>query len=115
MFLLKNNISYYLYKKIAKPVFFLFDTESVHISITSLGEVLGVIPLTRFLLRHWFSYKNTILSQKIKGILFSNPVGLSAGFDYEARLTQILPSIGFGFETIGTITNMPYGGNKLHA
>ena len=40
-----------------------------------------------------------------------NPIGLAAGFDYEGSLTQITPSIGFGFETIGTITNNPYEGN----
>lgn len=52
-----------------------------------------------------------MLQQKIAGITFDGPMGLAAGFDYEARLTQILPSIGFGFQTIGTITNLPYGGN----
>jgi dihydroorotate dehydrogenase subfamily 2 len=44
---------------------------------------------------------------------FSNPIGLAAGFDYNAQLTGILSSIGFGFETIGTITNMPYEGNPM--
>lgn len=43
---------------------------------------------------------------------FQNPIGLSAGFDYEARLTQIIPDIGFGYETIGTITNKYYEGNE---
>jgi len=29
-----------------------------------------------------------------------------------SAFTQILPSIGFGFETVGTISNMPFEGNK---
>jgi dihydroorotate dehydrogenase subfamily 2 len=51
------------------------------------------------------------LQQTVAGIHFANPIGLSAGFDYEAKLTQLLPAIGFGFETIGTITNSAYEGN----
>jgi dihydroorotate dehydrogenase len=38
-------------------------------------------------------------------------MGLAAGFDYEARLTQSLFPWGFGFQTVGTITNNPYEGN----
>jgi len=56
------------------------------------------------------SYSN--LEQNIAGTKFKNPIGLAAGFDYDGRLTQILPSFDFGFETIGTITNLPYGGNQ---
>jgi len=52
-----------------------------------------------------------ILVQDVLDIRFQNPIGLSAGFDYEGRLTQILPAIGFGFETVGTITNLAYRGN----
>jgi dihydroorotate dehydrogenase subfamily 2 len=51
------------------------------------------------------------LSQKLAGIEFDNPIGLAAGFDYEAQLTQLLPTLGFGLETVGTITNMNYEGN----
>jgi dihydroorotate dehydrogenase subfamily 2 len=51
------------------------------------------------------------LKQSLLNIEFQNPIGLAAGFDYEAKLTQILPSVGFGFETVGTITNLSYEGN----
>jgi dihydroorotate dehydrogenase len=44
---------------------------------------------------------------------FNNPVGLSAGFDYNADLVQVLPDLGFGFNTIGTVTFEAYGGNPL--
>jgi dihydroorotate dehydrogenase len=42
---------------------------------------------------------------------FKTPVGLAAGFDYEARLTQILYTLGFSFQSIGTITRQPCAGN----
>jgi dihydroorotate dehydrogenase subfamily 2 len=52
-----------------------------------------------------------MLSQEISGIEFPNPVGLAAGFDYKALLTQFVSCLGFGFESIGTITYFPYAGN----
>jgi len=36
---------------------------------------------------------------------------LAAGFDYDADLINILPSVGFGFNTIGTVTHLSYQGN----
>lgn len=100
-----------VYKTIIKPIFFKFDAEFVHNRMTHAGVILGGYETTRNLVRKFFYFKNKKLSQKIAGINFENPIGLSAGFDYNAQLTQILPSVGFGFATVGTITNIPYGGN----
>lgn len=58
-------------------------------------------------------YLSPKLKQKIAGINFTGPVGLAAGFDYDARLTQFLYSLGFGFQSVGTITNRSYAGNPL--
>jgi len=62
-------------------------------------------------LKKIFGRKYSELKQNISGIDFESPVGLAAGFDYEAKLTQILPSLGFGFQAVGTITNQAYPGN----
>lgn len=56
-------------------------------------------------------YSNPILNTKISGINFENPIGLAAGFDYDADLIEILPSISFGYHTIGTVTYLSYIGN----
>ena len=72
---------------------------------------MGRFSLKRQIIATFLKIQNKKLAQNIAGIHFANPVGLSAGFDYEARLTQILPSVGFGFETVGTITNTSYEGN----
>ncbi len=80
--------------------------------MTQTGKTLGAFPVTRMLTHTLFEYSNLRLHKKIDGIVFPNPVGLSAGFDYDADLTSIIPSVGFGFATIGTVTNEPYGGNK---
>lgn len=105
------NICHYLYCNLAKPIFFLFDAEAVHNSITSFGELVGKIALLRRFVGKILRVENPDLDQELHGIYFQNPIGLAAGFDYEAKLTQVLPAIGFGFGTVGTITNQPYAGN----
>lgn len=106
-----DDIYNFVYKTVFKPVFFLFKPEFMHELLVFSGSVLGRIAPIRGIISWMFSYKNERLSQKIKGITFSNPVGLSAGFDKNGDLMDILPAIGFGFAQIGTITNFPYGGN----
>lgn len=44
-------------------------------------------------------------------IQFSNPVGLGAGFDKNAKYLTELESLGFGFVEIGTVTPLPQTGN----
>lgn len=110
-FFLRLTIIAFIYQKIIKPIFFLFDAEYIHQTHTFFGELLGKTFIKNYL--NWkLNYQSQIkLKQKIAGINFSGPVGLAAGFDYEAKLTQILYSLGFGFQSIGTITNLPYEGN----
>ncbi len=100
-----------VYKKVFKPIFFLFDPEFMHDSLIYGGSILSKFVFIRHICSWLLSYKNKRLNQKIKNISFPNPVGLSAGFDKNGDLMKILPSIGFGFAQIGTITNLPYGGN----
>jgi dihydroorotate dehydrogenase len=99
------------YQHVLKPLLFRFDAEFVHENMSKFGEQLGKSGLTRSLTETFFSIKDGRLSQTLVGVQFSSPVGLAAGFDYEARLTQISYALGFGFQTVGTITNNPYEGN----
>ena len=105
---MKTNIIEFSYKNILKPILFRLDPEFTHDLYTKVGEILGQSKLGREITSWAFNYQNKILNQNISGINFKNPVGLSAGFDYNARLTEIIPEIGFGFETLGAITNMAY-------
>lgn len=100
----------FLYQKIFKPIFFLFDAEFIHNFHVGLGELLGHGFFKKIV--SWkFKYTPWQLKQKLAGIDFPGPIGLAAGFDYDARLIQILPSLGFGFQTVGTVTSSPYQGN----
>ncbi len=107
----RNSIIAFLYKIIAKPIFFRIDPEKIHDIMLSVGKVLGSNIITKALTSAFFSYSNKKLNQKILGINFKNPIGLAAGFDKEASLTSLMPSVGFGFMEVGSITGEKCEGN----
>ena len=84
----------------------------IHQLLTDFGQNLGGKKIGRKLLTASWRINDPTLRQTIAGLDFDNPIGLAAGFDYQAQLTQILPSLGFGFGTVGTITLKPYEGNS---
>jgi dihydroorotate dehydrogenase len=51
------------------------------------------------------------LSVSLWGKTFSNPVGLSAGFDKDGVVVPELLDLGFGFVEVGSITPLPQPGN----
>ena len=87
------------------------DPEKIHDRMIQLGEFFGNYKLARLITRKIFFYSNHKLRQEILEINFPNPIGLAAGFDKNAKLTNILPSIGFGFAEVGSITGEPCRGN----
>ena len=100
----RNKLIHWKYKHILKPIFFRFDAEHVHDRMVNVGTKLGRYGWSRGLTRVMFGYRNDKLRQNILGIDFENPVGLSAGFDKNAELVDILPSVGFGFVEVGSVT-----------
>lgn len=102
----------FIYRTVIKPLFFLLDPEFVHVTMVNFGEFIGRMGIARVKVRFFTTFDQPALSQNISDVIFAHPVGLAAGFDYEARLTQTLAPWGFGFQTVGTITNEPYEGNE---
>jgi dihydroorotate dehydrogenase len=100
-----------IYRGVLKPVLFLFDAEKVHDAFTSVGVFLGKYKTMRAITHALFAYKNPRLEQTVLGIKFANPIGLSAGFDKDAKITDIMPEVGFGFAEVGSITGEPCEGN----
>ncbi len=101
----------FIYKKIIKPILFKYPADDVHNFFLKTGRYFGSKNIIKNSLGKILPYSNNILNQKVFGIDFINPVGLAAGFDYDADLMDILPSVGFGFHTVGSVTCFPYGGN----
>ncbi|MBI2414655.1 hypothetical protein HYV31_02325 [candidate division WWE3 bacterium] len=108
---MKAQIIRLLYIKLAKPVLFLFSPDLVHDYMTFFGNIAGNSSFLRFFTKLLFYYENPKLEKNFFGLKFKNPIGLSAGFDADGKLAKIMPSVGFGFATIGTVTNRAYGGN----
>ena len=56
-------------------------------------------------------FQDQSLHTNVKGLSFSNPLGIAAGFDKNAELIDPLLKIGFGFVECGTVTPKPQYGN----
>ncbi len=100
-----------IYKYIIRPILFKCNPELVHTIFVKLGIFLGSNPITRICTNLLYGYHGNILSKKVDGITYRTPVILSAGFDYNANLIHILPSLGFGGVEVGSVTARPCKGN----
>jgi dihydroorotate dehydrogenase len=101
----------FLYQKLLKPALFKFDPERVHDWFVSLGDGMGRTPPTRAAISALYGYRGPDASVTVDGLRYRTPVVLAAGFDYNARLVRILPSMGFGGVEVGSVTALPTPGN----
>ena len=98
-----------MYEKI-RPWLFRLDAERAHtlsVSSARLAQALN----TR-LLESMYDFGHGALGQQLWGLNFSNPIGLAAGFDKNARLVRFWEKIGFGFVEVGSVTARAARGNK---
>lgn len=100
-----------MYKIFIRPFLFLFDAEKAHHITFKLINILFNTPLISSLIEKKFSniYKEDI---KLFGLNFTGRVGLAAGLDKNALLTNVWHKLGFSFIEIGTITPLPQDGNE---
>lgn len=105
------NISRFFYKFFLKKILFLFDPEKIHDIFMSRGEVISNSKICVKLIAFFCVARRPTLSQNFSGFQFDNPFGIAGGFDKDARLTGIFHALNFGFMEIGSVTNLPYGGN----
>jgi len=98
--------------ELIEPLLFLGDAEKSHNLITGIMSQAGKLSIARGFLSFLFNYKNKKLETYLLGIHFKNPVGLAPGFDKQCKLINIIPSFGFGFIEVGTITQHEQPGNE---
>ena len=80
----------------AMPAFRLLDAETAHgLAIRALAA--GLVKVSR-------QPDDPALAVRSLGCLFSNPIGLAAGFDKDALAIEPLAELGFGFVEAGTVT-----------
>ncbi|XZF12447.1 quinone-dependent dihydroorotate dehydrogenase [Chitinophagaceae bacterium MMS25-I14] len=94
-----------------KSIFFRFDPERIHYWAMRRMNFAYRQPVLRKWLRKQFVVADPALERTLWGIRFPNPVGLAAGFDKDAKFTDPLACLGFGFIEIGTVTPRPQPGN----
>ena len=102
-----------MYKALLKPLFFQLDAERAHHLVFNNLKRAHQLPGTAALMRSLYDYRHPSLEREVFGLKFRNPVGLAAGFDKNALLTDELAALGFGFVEIGTVTPRPQPGNPV--
>ncbi|UOR04294.1 quinone-dependent dihydroorotate dehydrogenase [Hymenobacter aerilatus] len=100
-----------MYKAFLKPALFQLDAERAHHFIFDNLKRAYRLPGTASLLRGLYNFQHPGLEREVFGLKFRNPVGLAAGLDKNAVLTDELAALGFGFVEIGTVTPRPQPGN----
>lgn len=94
-----------------KKILFKLDPEIAH-SVAGLGlRMLAHCPTLLRLIKEQNFVTHPILQQNIFGRTFQNPVGLGAGFDKNGQYIIAMPTMGFGYTEIGTVTPRPQDGN----
>ena len=108
-----RSVTAVIYQKIARPLLFKISPDAVHTKTVKLGMLVQPSRLIRRLINICWAYPSTpALRQRLNGIDFYNPVGLSAGFDKNIEVVPLMKAIGFGFMEGGTVTNQSSGGNS---
>ena len=87
----------------------MLDAEFIHDQMTYFGELLENFP---GIIEWFFAFRDRRLNKTVAGIQFENPIGLSAGFDYDGHMAKVMKSVGFGFNTVGTVIYSAYDGNE---
>ncbi|MBU0696514.1 MAG: quinone-dependent dihydroorotate dehydrogenase [Bacteroidetes bacterium] len=98
--------------KFFKPLFFQFDPEKIHYTVTDSLKVLQKIWGFPQLMKYIYGYQNQNLEKEVFGLKFKNPVGLAAGFDKNGEFIEEFANFGFGFIEVGTVTPLPQAGNE---
>lgn len=88
---------------LARPALFALDPEQAH-EITLKSLELGIYPRPA-------AADDPTLASHLGSLMLSNPVGIAAGFDKDARVPDAVLGLGCGFAEIGTVTPLPQSGN----
>ena len=90
------------YRRLLRPILFRLEPELSHrLTIGLVARIPRVRP----------AIDPPELRTEAFGLYFSNPIGLAAGMDKDARAAIAWNAMGFGFAEMGTVTPRPQPGN----
>lgn len=96
--------------QLLKPILFSFEPEAAHrLALGALSLSRPILPFLSPFLR----VDDPRLERHVFGLRFLNPVGLAAGLDKKAELTDAWEKVGFGFAELGTFTSLAQDGNPV--
>ncbi len=98
-----------MYKKVLRPVLFLFSPEVIHNFIIGVLRLVSKLPFSNILIK--FIFPVSTKEVKLWNLVFKHPVGLAAGLDKNAEAYEVFGSMGFSFVEIGTLTPKEQLGN----
>ena len=85
-----------VYESAVRPLLFRLDAERAHNLALRASELSGRSALIRRAAGRAFTYRDARLETSLAGLPLSNPLGLAAGFDKNARAVGLLGALGFG-------------------
>jgi len=92
-----------MFERLVRPALFALEPERAHaLSLAALKS--GLVPAGR-------TAADARLGVSVAGLDFPNPLGMAAGYDKNAEVSDALLSLGFGFVEVGTVTPLPQSGN----
>ncbi|MBX6341517.1 MAG: quinone-dependent dihydroorotate dehydrogenase, partial [Thermomicrobiaceae bacterium] len=100
-----------LYRRLAYPLLARLDAERAHHLALSALHALEEAPGGLALLGRLAPPPDERLRVTCFGLTFSNPLGVAAGLDKDARAVRALLALGFGAVEVGTVTPRPQPGN----
>src|SRR3954452_18917403 len=100
-----------VYESAVRPLLFRLDGERAHNLALRASELSGRSSLIRRAAGRAFRYRDPRLETSLAGLELSNPLGLAAGFDKNARAIAMLGTLGFGHLEIGSVSADASDGN----
>lgn len=97
-----------IYEEFLRPLLFALSPDAVH----DFSHIVFEKSMPWRLLSPILSYEDERLSTSIFGMSLPSPVGLSAGYDKNATITETMMYLGFGFVTVGSVLERVHVGNR---
>lgn len=100
-----------LYRRLLWPFLARLEPERAHGLTLSLLASLQRLPLGSSLVERISGGDSEGLGFEWRGLRFSAPVGIAAGWDKDGRVARMAEALGAGFVEVGTVTPQPQPGN----
>ncbi|MFD1471403.1 quinone-dependent dihydroorotate dehydrogenase [Companilactobacillus mishanensis] len=95
--------------QMARPLIFAVDPEIDHHLVANGLKIFN--RRSKLLSTMFYSKNRESLGVDVKGVHFSSPIGIAAGFDKNGQFFNSLGGLGAGFVEVGSVTRNPQNGN----